>query len=353
MARRQNAERFLNAELEDLILHGRQTIPPWPDGQGWEYAKVDYDDPVNSLGSGGSQNWPFDALACRVIVGFKERRFKPQKVAVDYLKTSKLRFMGSEQDSLIYAWMHGNAALGCHAGGNEEVKGLAMDWLKQLAARCLLFYSAQAKRVLVAGERSAGELPPPEASWHDTYLHAAMRWGSIPRYEKVLRHCQRVIEQAGKDLREDVPPQLILLELGFQTMNPVRVVEWAGGKAVFVPGQAVNGNTQSVKAACLIDSHQKWLPPDRGYVGGGDRRHRRPGRATLVEIEMSDRTILSYDCEVYGHHTLLIPKPSERTLDLEIGGPEIVRSLLSPVSARSMAPAPQRSWLADLLGRFL
>lgn len=362
MSKRQNPEDFLTPELEDLILHGGvHTIPPWPDGRGWEYENAEYDYPVQSLGGPGSQNWHFDAMAARALVGFRARGYNPYSTALAYFTKSRMMWMGTELDSIIYAYMHGDAAIGCALCPNESVRHAAVWWLKHWAARCLLFYDAETNRVLTAGERSAGALAPGEKSWQDIFLASVMGWSKAPRHEKVLRYANSLLLAVGKELREGVPPQELLKTLGFQTLETVRVAEWPHGKGVWIPGQAINGNTQSVRAAVQVGGRTDYAPYRRGWMGPGDRTHRKKGRANLIEMSDSAGSRLLYESEVYPNTAIVIANPGERTLDVEIGGPEIVRDFLQlapPPEDSSVEeeddptePEPKSSWLSRMLRR--
>lgn len=363
---RQNPEDFLAPELESLILGEKRE--PWPDGKGWEWQDPDWDNVGNELGTGGSNNWAGMALGSRYWLRWSKKGWDPNVYARRYLTRSRQVFMGSEIDSAIYGWMMGDAVLAIAQKADEihdhETYNLALDWLRNLAARCLLYYSGRAGRILAAGERSAGDFPSERVIWQDVYLDAVMDWSKPPKYEKVLNHLMPLLREVGKPLREGVSPLELLKQLGFRTMVPVRVAEWAQGKGVWIPGEAVNGNTQAVKACVEQKGVVTFAPPDRGYIGRGDRTHRRAGRSTLTEVTDSHGSRLLYRSPVYGDTAIVIARPEDRILDVEIGGPEVVRDLRhtqpdapppSPDAPPQPSPAkPQNkkgSWLSRLLRR--
>lgn len=347
MSRRQNAEKFLNAELEACIL-GRR-IPDWPDGKGPEYAKPDWDSPGNELGGQGSNNWAGIALGCRYSVSFRARRFDAQAAAARYFAISRTKFLGSEIDSSIYTWMVAAAVLEIGQRARERGDGAnyksALAWLRYLAARNLLYYDEGTECILQAGERSASHPPPHEMTWQDHYLRAVMGWGTPPRYEKVLNRRLPLLYDVGAPLRAGQSPADLILELGIKTIAPVRVVGWPKGKAVWLPGEAINGNTQAVKAAVWRDgSGVIWAPANRGYFGPKDRRHRKKGRSSIAEVAYQDgNRVLDYQSPIYARQVIPLPPTSARTLDLEIGGEVVLRDLrvARAASAASEPMAPE------------
>lgn len=347
MARRQNAEKFLNAELEACILG--QRIPDWPDGKGPEYAKSDWDSPGNELGGQGSNNWAGIALGCRYSVNFRARRFDAPASAARYFAISRTKFLGSEIDSSIYTWMVAAAVLEIGQRARERGDGAnyknALAWLRYLAARNLLFYDEGAKGVLQAGERSASHPAPHEPNWQDHFLKACMGWAAPPRYERVLTRRLPLLREVGEPLRGGQAPLDLIRELGFRTISPVRVAAWPKGKAVWMPGDAINGNTQAVKAAIWKDGKGlSWAPANRGYFGPKDRRHRKPGRSNIAEVAYptGDRA-LDYRSSIYGNAVYPIAPAALRTMDVEIGGGSVLRDLRvsEPASLASDIAKPE------------
>lgn len=366
---RQNPERYLNPELEALVFG--QPVPEWGDHKGPEYKDPDWDYPGDELGGGGSNNWAGVALGCRYSSLYHERRFNAEKAATRYLTISKSRFLGSEVDSSIYTWMVGHAVLEiaskARERGDQGNYRLAMDWLRYLAARNLLFYDHGAKRVLHVGERSASHPKPGEDTWQDAFLRTLMGWGQPPKYEKILVKMRPLLLEVGAELRNGKTALDLIRELGYRTMIPVRVAAWPTGKAVWMPGPSINGNTQAVKAAVFQDGAGiRYAPRNRGYLGPEDRTHRKKGRAELEEQANPDGSVgLVYTSPVYESVTLTIWSPKNRTLDLSIGGHDVLVDLRqaeasAPPSPPPLAgelpqaptqPKPKSSWLSRLLRR--
>jgi len=308
------------------------------------------------------------ALACRYWLQWSKIGWDPKVYARRYLSRSRQVFLGSEIDSAIYTHMVGHAVLAIALKAKEirdsETYTMAMDWLRNLAARCLLFYSGRAGRILAAGERSAGDFPPGQLIWQDSYLDAVMDWSKPPKYEKILTALRPLLLEVGAPLREGTTALDMLRSLGFRTMSTVRVAEWPNGKAVWFPGEAVNGNTQAVKACVEQGGALTFAPPDRGYKGRGDRTHRLPGRSHLIELTDHNGSRLLYRSPVYGDTAIVIARPEERLVDVEIGGPEIVRDLRhtepatpppsphAPTQPPATEPKDKKgSWLSRLLRR--
>lgn len=367
MAARQNPERFLVPELEACILGDK--LPDWPDGGGYEFIKPEWDYAGDELGGGGSNNWPGVALGCRYSTLFHERRFNPEKAVTRYLTISKTKFLGSEVDSSIYTWMVASAVLEIAAKarerGDSENRRLAMDWLRYLAARNLLFYDAGLKRILHVGERSAAHPKPGVETWQDAFLRTVMGWGQPPKNEKVLVKMRPLLLEVGAELRSGRSPIDLIRELGMRTLIPVRVAAWPTGKAVWMPGDSINGNTQAVKAAVWQDGKgASYAPKNRGYINDKDRTHRQKGRSSLLEVhEPNGQWSLSYASPVYDSLYLPIGSPEKRTLDLSIGGSDVIVDLRKtpaavPPTPPTLAgelpqetPQPQSSWLSRLLRR--
>lgn len=341
-----SAAEHLGAELQNIVLSGRRiTLPPWPDGLGWEFAAPDYDDTEKSQGTGGSNNWPIEAFGCRYSLDFRERGWSREKEAREFFEKARSLFCGFELDSVIYTYMQAHAVLEvAHASrmdGQTSTHTSAMLWLMNLAARCEEFRSPRTKRVLTMGDRSAAHLGAGERSWYDHFADIGMQRRSIPS-EKILTARADIVREAFAPMREGGESPLALLKrLGFRTMTPVREIEWPNGKAIWRNGSRWNGNTQPIAIAIESAGREEYAPDNRGYVPDPDkdRTHRKKGVPTVTE----GPTSLDYDSPVYESLAFSIPPRSRRTKDVEIGGPEIVKDFLSDVPWPNPEPEPEPS----------
>lgn len=330
------AAEYLGTELENIVLHGRLTLEPWPDGLGWEHAAPDYDDTEKSQGTGGSNNWPISAFGSRYALDFRGRGWHREKEAAEFFAKARTAFLGSELDSTIYTYMQAHAVLEvCHVArqiGAPATAGEAMKWLQYLAARCEMFRSERLRRILTCGDRSAALLEPGERSWQDHFADLGMGRRSVPS-ERILTARADLVREAFAPMRTGGRQPLDLLrELGFRTLVPVRVAEWAGGKAVWRNGSRWNGNTQPVAIAFEHNGGEAYAPSNRGFTGNPkDKTHRRNGAPTVTEFP----TGLRYESPVYPSATFSLPPKEQRTLDVEIGGVGFVRDLLAT------APPPE------------
>lgn len=369
MSRGSNFEKFLNEELEACILD--LPLPDHPDGKGHEFKDPRWDHPGDELGGSGSNNWAGVALGCRYSTMFHERRFNAAAAATRYLTISKTKFLGSEVDSSVYTWMVANAVMEIAAKSKQRGDGpnrlLAMNWLRYLAARNYLFWDHKSGRILHVGERSGAHPKPGVDTWQDSFLKTLMGWGQPPKYERALVRMRPLLLEVGEELRSGRSAMDILRELGYRTMIPVRVAEWESGKAVWLPGKSINGNTQAVKAAVRQDGlGTLWAPRNRGYINDRDRTHRAPGRSEVSEVtDPHGNCALDYTCPVYASIFLPIAARESRTLDISIGGDHVLEDLRVGVPEVPQSPgttnpppnvptAPNRpkrkSWWRRLLG---
>lgn len=338
-----SAAEHLGAELENIVRSGRRiTLPPWPDGLGWEFAAPEYDDTEKSQGTGGSNNWSVEAFGSRYSLDFGERGWDREKEAREFFAKARTMFCGLELDSDRYTYMQAHAVMEvahvAEMDGMAATREAAMLWLTNLAARCEEARSPRTGRVLAVGDRSAALVAPGERTWFDSFCDIGMKRRSAPM-EPILSARAAIVREAFAPMRDGGESPLALLKrLGFRTIVPVRSIEWPGGKARWRNGSKWHGSTQPVAIGIEEGGHEEYAPKNRGYVGNPkDKTHRRPGVPTVTE----GPTSLSYDSPVYESLAFSIPPRSQRTRDVEIGGPEIVKDFLAGQPSTPSDPKPQ------------
>jgi hypothetical protein len=338
-----SAAEHLGAELQSIVLSGRRlTLHPWDDGLGWEFAAPEYDDTEKSQGTGGSNNWAVEAFGSRYSLDFRERGWSREKEAREFFAQARYKFGGLELDSTIYTYMQGHAILEvAHAARMDnqvETFRSAMLWLMNLAARSEEFRSSRTKRVITVGDRSAALLGPGESSWSDAFADIGMGRRPVPR-ERILTARADLVRDAFATMRSGAETPLALLKrLGFRTITPVREIEWAGGKALWRVGDHWHPSTQPIAIGIESGGHEEYAPKNRGYVGNPkDKTHRKKGVPTVTE----GPTSLQYDSPVYESLEFSIPPRSQRTKDVEIGGPEIVKDFLANAPWPNNDPEPE------------
>lgn len=338
--RKGKAAEYLGAELASIVTRGRLALEPWADGLGWEHAAPEYDDPAATVGSSRSNNHAPEAMGTRYSVDFRERRWDRDRAASAYFAQSRVMFLGSELDSTIYTYMPAHAVLEvCHVArriGATVTAAEAMAWLQYLAARCEAFRSERTRRIITCGDRSADLLEAGEKSWQDRFADIGMQrraWASEP----IISARAGLVLEAFAPMRSGGRRPLELLRtLGFRTLVPVRMVEAPNLKAVWRNGSRWNGNTQPVAAGREEGGAEQYAPANRGK---GHPGHRKKGTPTVTEFP----TGIRYESPVYPSETLALPPVAQRTLDVEIGGPDGVRDLLAPappVEPGAPPPAP-------------
>ncbi len=327
-----SAAECLGAELQNIVLSGRRiTLDPWPDGLGWEFAAPEFDDTEKSQGTGGSNNWAVEAFGSRYSLDFRERGWNREKEAREFFAKARTAFCGLELDSDRYTYMQGHAILEVvHAArmdGHIDTANSAMQWLMYLAARYEEFRSSRIHRVLAVGDRSAALSAIGDRSWFDHFVDIGMGRRSVPS-EKILTARASIVREACASMRNgEKRPLGLLKELGFRTLVPVREIEWPNAKAIWRNGSKWHPSTQPVCIGIEVAGHEEYAPENRGYTGKGekDKTHRRKGVPTVTEHPAA----LSYDSSVYESLEFSIPPRSQRTKDVEIGGPEGVKDFLA------------------------
>lgn len=345
--RKGDAAEYLGKELENVVLSGRRiTLPPWRDGLGWEFADPQYDDVEKPQGTSGSNNWSVEAFGSRYSLRFSERRWDREKEAREFFAKARTMFGGLELDSDRYSYMQAHAVLeiayAAGMDGLQDTQREAISWLRYLAARCEEARSPRTGRVLAVGDRSAALSPAGERSWFDSYADIGMRRRTAPN-EPILMARADIIREAFEPMFKGYKTHLDLLrELGYRTLVPVRSIEWHGGKARWRNGSLWHPSTQPVAIGIEVGGREEYAPENRGYTGKGedDKTHRHKGVPTVTERPTS----LAYDSPVYESLEFSIPPRSQRTRDVEIGGPEGVLDFLqpSPIPSTPDGPGPSK-----------
>ena len=337
-----SAAEHLGAELANIVKSGRRiTLPPWPDGLGWEFAAPEYDDTEKSQETAGSNNWAVEAFGSRYSLDFRERGWNREKEAREFFAKAREVFCGLEIDSDRYTYMQAHAIMEvAHAAGMDgmtSTRASAILWLTNLAARCEEARSPRTGRVIAVGDRSAALNPAHERSWFDSFCDVGMQRRAA-KNEPILAARADIIREAFAPMREGgESPLELLLRLGFRTAVPVRSIEWPGGKARWRNGSKWHPSTQPVAIGIEVGGHEEYAPKNRGYVGNPkDKTHRRQGVPTVTE----GPTSLQFDSSVYESLEFSIPPRSQRTRDVEIGGPEIVKDFLGNVPWPTPDPEP-------------
>lgn len=329
---------LLGKELTDLVLHGRMTLEPWIDGKGWEYEAPEYDDTEASQGTGGSNNWPIEAFGCRYTVNFRDRGWDREKEAREFFQKARQQFGGKELDSIIYGYMQGHAVLQvAHVAsriGAAATEGGAMKWLEYLAARTQLFLSPRNGRVMTCGDRSADSAEPGKWTWFDHFRRLGMGVAMAPKHEQILVARAPIVRAAFARLRGGMSPLDVMRDLGFRTLVPVRVVESDETKTIFRVGSNWHPSTQPVAIAQEQFGRDAWAPRNRGYGSGKNRLH---GSPTVTEFPER----VEYVSPVYGWQAFNLPLHVNRTVDVEVGGAEIVRDLRAPAPPQPIPRPPE------------